>query len=73
MAGAFGYEAEHREVSMRIGELGVLPKMREAAPDTILVAGGTSCRHQIADGAGREAVHFARLLDRAVEAAGSAS
>ncbi|HEY0527077.1 MAG TPA: FAD-linked oxidase C-terminal domain-containing protein [Stellaceae bacterium] len=73
MAGAFGYEAEHREVSMRIGELSVLPKMREAAPDTILVAGGTSCRHQIADGAGREAVHFARLLDRAVETAGSAS
>ncbi len=73
MAGAFGYEAEHREVSMRIGELGVLPKMREAASDTILVAGGTSCRHQIADGAGREAVHFARLLDRAAETAPGAA
>jgi FAD/FMN-containing dehydrogenase/Fe-S oxidoreductase len=66
MAGAFGYEAEHYDVSMKIGELGVLPNMREAAPDTILVAAGTSCRHQIADGAGRAAIHPARLLDRAL-------
>jgi Fe-S oxidoreductase len=66
MAGSFGYEAEHYNVSMRLGELGVLPKMREAAVETILVAAGTSCRHQIADGAGREAIHPARLLDRAL-------
>jgi FAD/FMN-containing dehydrogenase/Fe-S oxidoreductase len=66
MAGSFGYEAEHYDVSMKIGELGVLPKMREAAAETILVAAGTSCRHQIADGAGREAIHPARLLDRAL-------
>jgi Fe-S oxidoreductase len=65
MAGAFGYEAEHYETSLAIGELGVLPRMREAAPETLLVAGGTSCRHQIAEGAGREALHFARILDRA--------
>ncbi len=65
MAGAFGYEAEHYDMSLRIGELGVLPKMRAAAPETLLVAAGTSCRHQIADGAGRTALHPARVLDEA--------
>jgi len=65
MAGSFGLEAEHYEVSLRIGELGVLPKMRGAAPDTLLAACGTSCRHQIADGAGREARHIVRILDEA--------
>jgi Fe-S oxidoreductase len=65
MAGAFGYEAEHHDISLRIGELGVLPKMRAAPPDTLLVAAGTSCRHQIADGAGRTALHPARVLDEA--------
>jgi Fe-S oxidoreductase len=65
MAGSFGLEAEHYDVSLRIGELGVLPKMRAAAPDTLLAACGTSCRHQIADGAGREARHIVRILDEA--------
>jgi FAD/FMN-containing dehydrogenase/Fe-S oxidoreductase len=65
MAGSFGFEAEHYEVSMRIGELGVLPKMRAAAPETLLAACGTSCRHQIADGTGREARHIVRILDEA--------
>ena len=65
MAGAFGYEAEHYEMSMKIGELAVLPTVRAASPDTLVVAGGTSCRHQIADGAGRTALHLARVLDRA--------
>ena len=65
MAGSFGLEAEHYEVSMRIGELGVLPKMRAAAPDTLLAACGTSCRHQIAEGAGRKARHIVRILDEA--------
>ena len=65
MAGSFGYEAEHYEMSLKIGELGVLPKMRAAAPDTLLAANGTSCRHQIADGAGREARHIVRILDDA--------
>jgi len=65
MAGAFGYEAEHHEMSLKIGELGVLPKMRAAAPDTMLAACGTSCRHQIADGAHREARHIVRILDEA--------
>jgi len=65
MAGSFGYEAEHYEMSLKIGELGVLPKMRAAPPDAILAANGTSCRHQIADGAGREARHIVRILDEA--------
>jgi FAD/FMN-containing dehydrogenase/Fe-S oxidoreductase len=67
MAGAFGYEAEHYDMSMKIGELAVLPTIRAAAAETLIVAGGTSCRHQIADGAARQAVHLARALDRASE------
>jgi FAD/FMN-containing dehydrogenase/Fe-S oxidoreductase len=62
MAGAFGYEAEHFDVSMRIGELDVLPAVRATEEDVIIVADGTSCRHQIEDGAGRQAVHVARVL-----------
>jgi FAD/FMN-containing dehydrogenase/Fe-S oxidoreductase len=69
MAGAFGYEAEHYDMSLKIGELGVLPRMRAAGPETILVACGTSCRHQIGDATGREARHLVRILD---EAAGGA-
>jgi FAD/FMN-containing dehydrogenase/Fe-S oxidoreductase len=65
MAGSFGYEAEHHTMSLKIGELGVLPKMREAAPDTVLAAGGTSCRHQIAEATGRKARHLVRILDDA--------
>jgi Fe-S oxidoreductase len=65
MAGSFGFEAEHYEVSLRIGELSVLPKMRAAAPETLLAACGTSCRHQIADGTGRQARHIVRILDDA--------
>jgi FAD/FMN-containing dehydrogenase/Fe-S oxidoreductase len=65
MAGAFGYEAEHHEMSLKIGELGVLPKVRAAPPDALLAANGTSCRHQIADATGREARHVVRILDDA--------
>jgi FAD/FMN-containing dehydrogenase/Fe-S oxidoreductase len=65
MAGSFGYEAEHYEMSLKIGELGVLPKMRAAPRDTLLATNGTSCRHQIADAAGREARHLVRILDDA--------
>ena len=61
MAGSFGYEAEHYGVSMRMAEASLLPTIR-SNPEAILVADGTSCRHQIADGAGREARHVARLL-----------
>ncbi|MGE5641296.1 MAG: FAD-binding and (Fe-S)-binding domain-containing protein, partial [Clostridia bacterium] len=67
MAGSFGYEAEHYEASMKIGELAVLPQVRAAAPDTMVVADGTSCRHQIEHGAGRSAVHVARVLAEALE------
>ena len=66
MAGAFGYEARHLEVSMRMAELDLLPAVRKAPADAILVADGTSCRHQIHDGAGREAVHVARVLESAL-------
>ena len=62
MAGAFGYEAEHYDLSMRMAELSLLPAVRNAAPDTPIVADGTSCRQQIADGAGRRASHVAELL-----------
>ena len=61
MAGAFGYEASHLQVSLAMAELGLLPAVRKA-PDAIVVADGTSCRHQIRDGAAREAVHAAVLL-----------
>jgi FAD/FMN-containing dehydrogenase/Fe-S oxidoreductase len=67
MAGSFGLEAEHYDVSLKIGELGVLPKMRSAAPETLLAACGTSCRHQIAEAAGRDARHIVRILDDASE------
>jgi FAD/FMN-containing dehydrogenase/Fe-S oxidoreductase len=65
MAGSFGYEAEHYEVSRQIGELGVLPRMRSTPADTLVAACGTSCRHQIADTTGREACHIVRILDDA--------
>jgi FAD/FMN-containing dehydrogenase/Fe-S oxidoreductase len=66
MAGAFGYRAEHYATSMKMGEASLLPAVRGAAPDALIVADGTSCRHQIADGAGRSALHVARVLDRAL-------
>jgi Fe-S oxidoreductase len=61
MAGSFGYEAEHHAVSMQMAELSLLPAVR-AAPGATIVADGTSCRHQIANGAGRAALHVARVL-----------
>ncbi len=61
MAGAFGYEAAHFDVSMQMAELSLLPAVR-ARPDALIVADGTSCRHQIADGAQRQALHVARVL-----------
>jgi FAD/FMN-containing dehydrogenase/Fe-S oxidoreductase len=66
MAGAFGYEAEHHEISMKMAELSLLPAIRNAPADTLLVADGTSCRHQIKDGASREAIHVARVLAEAL-------
>jgi FAD/FMN-containing dehydrogenase/Fe-S oxidoreductase len=61
MAGSFGYEASHYDVSMQMAELSLLPAIRKQ-PGAIIVADGTSCRHQIADGAQRQAVHVAQLL-----------
>ena len=61
MAGSFGYEAEHIEVSKQMAEASLLPSIRKS-PDSWVVADGTSCRHQIADGTQREAVHIARIL-----------
>jgi Fe-S oxidoreductase len=68
MAGAFGLEAEHYEVSMQMGELALLPQVRAAGADTLLVANGTSCRHQIRDGAARESLHLAQVLRAAIRA-----
>lgn len=62
MAGSFGYEKEHFEVSMKIGELVLLPAVREAAAGEIIAAPGTSCRHQIKDGAERRAFHPVEIL-----------
>jgi Fe-S oxidoreductase len=62
MAGSFGYETKHYDVSMQMAEATLLPGVRRHA-DAIIVADGTSCRHQIFDGAQREALHVARLLD----------
>jgi FAD/FMN-containing dehydrogenase/Fe-S oxidoreductase len=67
MSGSFGYEAKHFDVSMKMAELDLLPAIRAAAPATLIVADGFSCRHQIGDGAGREAMHVARVLDLALE------
>ena len=67
MAGAFGYEAAHYEVSMKMAEASLLPAVRKADAETLIVADGTSCRHQIHDGAQREAVHVARILERALD------
>jgi FAD/FMN-containing dehydrogenase/Fe-S oxidoreductase len=67
MAGSFGYEAEHFDVSMRMAELSLLPAVRKAKPETMVVADGTSCRHQIHDGSGREALHVARVLQMALK------
>jgi Fe-S oxidoreductase len=62
MAGAFGYGADTIDVSLKMAELSLLPAVRRAEADTLVVADGTSCRQQIKDGAGREALHVARVL-----------
>jgi Fe-S oxidoreductase len=66
MAGSFGYDAGHFDISMKMAELSLLPAVRQAGPEDLIVADGTSCRHQIADGAGRQAEHVARVLERAL-------
>jgi Fe-S oxidoreductase len=68
MAGSFGYNAETIDASLAMGELSLFPAVRKAPDDAILVADGTSCRHQIKDGTGREAVHLARVLAKSLVA-----
>lgn len=62
MAGSFGYEKEHYDLSMKVGELVLLPTIRKAEKETIVVAAGTSCRHQIKDGADKKALHPVEVL-----------
>jgi len=62
MAGAFGYEKEHYDLSMKRGEMVLFPAVREASPETVIAAPGTSCRHHITDGTGRKALHPVEVL-----------
>jgi Fe-S oxidoreductase len=62
MAGSFGYEREHYEVSMKVASLVLLPYIDDLPIDAVVAASGTSCRHQIHDGAARTAIHPARIL-----------
>ena len=62
MAGSFGYEKEHYQTSMAIGEMVLFPKIRQSEKDQIIIAPGTSCRHQIADGTGRDARHWVEVV-----------
>lgn len=66
MAGSFGYEKEHYQISMKIGEQTLFPAIRKADEDTIIAANGTSCRHQILDGTGRIALHPVSILKNAL-------
>lgn len=73
MAGAFGYGADTYDASIEMAELSLLPAVRRADPDTLVVADGTSCRHQIRDGTKREALHVARVLAMSLDRAKSTS
>lgn len=66
MAGSFGYEKEHYELSMKVGELVLFPTVRKQPADVIIAAPGTSCRHQIKDGVGRKALHPVEVLYEAL-------
>jgi len=66
MAGSFGFEKEHYEVSMKIGEMVLFPAIRNTGRDTLIAAPGTSCRHQIKDGTGRKAFHPLEILYEAL-------
>jgi Fe-S oxidoreductase len=62
MAGSFGYEKEHYDLSMQIGELVLFPTVRKQGENVIIAAAGTSCRHQIKDGTGRKSLHPVEIL-----------
>ena len=67
MAGSFGYEKEHYDLSMKVGELVLFPAVREAGEEILIAAPGTSCRHQIKDGTGRQAQHPVEILYQALK------
>jgi Fe-S oxidoreductase len=67
MAGTFGYEREHYDISMRMAERDLLPAVRAAAPETLVITDGMSCKHQIAHGADRRALHVAEVYAEALE------
>jgi FAD/FMN-containing dehydrogenase/Fe-S oxidoreductase len=67
MAGSFGYESEHYDISMKVGELVLFPSVRNASEESLVAAPGTSCRHQIHDGTNREALHPAQILRAALK------
>jgi len=67
MAGSFGYEKEHYELSMKVGELVLFPEIRKADDSIIIVAPGTSCRHQINDGTGRNTYHPIEIMRDALK------
>jgi Fe-S oxidoreductase len=69
MAGSFGYAADTIDASLAMGELSLLPAVRKSEADALIVADGTSCRHQIKDGSGRAALHVARVLAMSLAAA----
>ena len=66
MAGSFGYEKEHFELSMKIGEMVLFPAVRSVPADALIAAPGTSCRNQIMDGTGRRALHPAEIMYEAI-------
>lgn len=68
MAGSFGYEAEHYDISIKMAERQLLPAIRSADDETIIVAAGTSCRHQIMDGTGKRVLHPAEVIRNAIKA-----
>jgi Fe-S oxidoreductase len=69
MAGAFGYGADTYDASIEMAELSLLPAVRRAETDTLVIADGTSCRHQIKDGTDRSALHVARALAMSLDGA----
>jgi Fe-S oxidoreductase len=71
MAGAFGYGADTYQTSMEMAELSLLPAVRRADSDSLVIADGTSCRHQIKDGTNRAALHVARALAMSLDSARS--
>jgi Fe-S oxidoreductase len=67
MAGAFGFEAEHYDISMQCGERSILPEVRRASSDTLIIADGFSCREQITQSTSRQPQHIAEVLRSALK------